>query len=413
MSGVKYWLWLTTRGQMPGMYGRKLLDRFGSPEEAFFAGEAACDGVEEVPPSVREALKNKDLSHVETILNDCEKLGIRILTLQDTEYPERLRQLDDAPCVLYVRGTLPRMDEEAAIAIVGARDATPYGIMTAQRLGMELARQGAVIVSGSARGVDSAALKGAMKGGGKVVSVLGNGIDVIYPWSSEELYQDVAAAGALVSEYPPGTPPDGKNFPVRNRILAGLSLGVVVVEGTMRSGSLITARWALEQNRDVFAVPGNIDAPMSKGPNQLIRRNEARLITDAWEILEEYETLFPAKLRMKAPLSPETEQARLHAGRKKPEEPRRPKAPKKEEPKQEENSGLVLDLTQDPEALTDDEAAILRALQGAVQRTADDLVEKTGLPAKRILSALTLLQVRQLVDEGAGKRFSTTVLLRE
>ena len=412
MSAVKYWLWLTTRGQMPGMFAAKLLEHFGTPERAYFAGEAECEAVETVPKSVREALQDKDLSHVETILNDCETLNIRILTIQDTEYPERLRQLNDAPVVLYVRGNLPRMDEEAAIAVVGARDATPYGTLTAEKLGLGLAQQGAVVVSGSARGVDSAALRGALKGGGRVVSVLGNGIDVIYPWNNGDLYDDVAAAGALVSEFPPGTPPEGKNFPIRNRIIAGLSLGVTVVEGTMRSGSLITARWALEQDRDVFAVPGNIDAPMSRGPNQLIRRNEARLITDAREILEEYEHLFPAKLRPKAPLSPETEEARLNAGRKPPEEPKRRKAPPKEEPKPEENR-LVIDLTQAPDSLTDDEAAVLRALQGEIQCTADDLVERTGLPARRILSALTLLQVRQLVTEDTGKRFSTAVVLKE
>ena len=406
MSTLRHWLWLSTCGPAPGMYAARLLERFGSPEAAYFAGEADCAQVPGLPDSVRAALLDKSLEEADDILARCETLGIRVLTMQDTDYPERLRQLETAPCVLYVKGRLPLMDEEAAVTIVGARRASPYGVRTAREFGLGLARQGVLVVSGSAVGVDSAALKGALRGGGRVVSVLGNGIDVIYPKENRELYEDVAAAGALISEYPPGTPPAPDHFPVRNRLLAGLSLGVLVVEGAARSGSLITARWALDQDRDVFAIPGPIGSELSKGPNALIRRGEARLVSDVWDILEEYADLYPARLRPRVPLSQRAEQDRLAGLEAKPARTP-PPAPEAAEAR------LVIDLKTDPEALTDDEAAILRALQGDRSCTADDLTEQTGIPARRVLSALTMLQVRQLAEQGSAGRFSTKILLKE
>lgn len=430
MSTVRHWLWLSTRGKNPERYAARILARFGTPEGAYHADREAYDRLEDLPETVKQTLLDKSLAGADKILEDCRRLGIRILTIQDADYPERLRQIQDPPCVLYVKGSLPALDEEAAVAIVGARKASPYGIMAARRLGLDLARQGALVVSGSARGIDSAALEGALKGGGQVISVLGNGIDVIYPTGNQALYEDVAARGALISEYPPGTEPKGSHFPVRNRILAGLSLGVVVVEGTETSGSLITARWALEEDRDVFAVPGNIDAPLSRGPNGLIRKSEAKLILDAWDILEEYEFLYPEKLHPKGEL-PETAQAARLGPPPPPAEPamepeerleRPPRkmprlrtAPKpRPEPEQEEEAPtLVVDLRTDPEAFTDDEAALIRALQGGTTRTADDLVEDTGIPARRVMSALTMLQVRQLVRQEPGKGFSTPVRLNE
>ena len=414
MSNLRHWLWLSTRGPAPGMYAARILDQFGTPEGAYYADPAAYAQLEGVPRTVRQALEDKDLSQADQILAQCQSLGIRVLTCQDAAFPQRLAQLDSAPCVLYVKGRLPQIDQEAAVAIVGARQASPYGVMAAGRMGLELARQGALVVSGSARGVDAAALQGALRGGGQVISVLGNGIDVIYPAQHRDLYEDVAAAGALISEYPPGTPPAGSHFPVRNRLIAGLCLGVLVVEGTETSGSLITARWALEQGRDVFAVPGGIDAPLSRGPNGLIRRSEAKLVQDAWDVIEEYQDLYPDKLRPRAPLSPQTAQARLaHLPAAQP----RPSAERREEagspPAQEEAPArLVIDLAKDPEALPDDQAALLRVLQRGQGHTADELVEATGLPARRVLSALTILQVRQMVAE-ENHRFTALVELRE
>ena len=414
MSTLRHWIWLSTRGFAPGQYAARLLEAFGSPEGVYHADQGAYEALD-LPPKVKAALQDKSLREADQVLDHCQRLGIRVVTIQDAGYPQRLREIDTPPAVLYVKGTLPDLDQEAAVAIVGARKASPYGISAARKLGHDLARQGAVVVSGSAWGIDQAALQGAIQAGGRVVSVLGNGIDVIYPQGAQSLYEDVARAGAVLSEYPPGTEPRGAHFPVRNRLIAGLSLGVVVAEGTETSGSLITARWALEQGRDVFAVPGSIDSALSRGPNGLIRRGEAMLIQDAWDILEEYQFLYPAKLQPRNPLPQQAEAARLA-----PEPVKEETVPKgavqnanRVPEKPPEADILVVDLRQEPEAFTDDEAAILRTLQVRGALTPDDLTEATGIPARRILSALTLLQIRRLVGEETGKRFTTKVLLKE
>ena len=414
MSNLRHWLWLSTRGPSPGMYAARLLDHFGTPERAYYAAAEEYDALPDLPSKVRQALMDKDLSEVDAILARCEQKNISVLTCQDAAYPQRLAQLDTAPCVLYVRGKLPQIDQEAAVAIVGAREASPYGVMAARRMGLDLARKGALVISGSARGVDAAALQGALRGGGKVISVLGNGIDVVYPAIHRDLYEDVAAAGALVSEYPPGTPPNGAHFPVRNRLIAGLSLGVLVVEGKTTSGSLITARWALDQGRDVFAIPGGIDAPLSQGPNSLIRRGEAKLVQDAWDIIEEYQDLYPDKLRLRNPLPDRTTQARIGTILPPPVKPSpRQRQEKDETPPQEEAPARrVIDLSREPESFTDDQAALLRALGNGQPCSADDLVERTEIPARRVLSALTLLQVRQMVSE-ENRRFTALVELKE
>lgn len=393
MSALKYWIWMANLGK--GNHASFLLERFGAPELVYAAQDAAYDELP-LPGYVRQGLKEKSLKEAEGILEDCRRLGIRVLTYADTEYPERLRQIEQPPCVLYVKGQLPQIDDDLAIAIVGARKATPYGESAARRLATELARQGALLVSGIAHGVDSAAIKGAISGGGTVLSVLGNGIDVAYPASSKSLYEDIPKVGALLSEYPPGTAPDAAHFPPRNRIISGLALGTVVVEAAQRSGALITARHALEQNRDVFAVPGGWDAPLSQGTNLLIQKGEAKLVLKAWDILEEYSYTYSHKIQQRPPLAEKDYP---------PREKKRPEAEKSAEA-----AGVVIDLNSGDGGLTDDEQAILFYLQ-SISANVDELIEASGLPAKRVLSVLTMLQVRGLVEEAAGKRFHTPVTL--
>ena len=270
-----------------------------------------------------------------------------------------------------------------------------------------------MVVSGIAEGLDSCAIRGALKGGGRVVSVLAGGVDVPYPVQNRYLMEDVAAAGALISEYPPGTRPKGHHFPARNRILSGLSLGVLAVECRAHSGTMITVNHALEQDRDVFAVPGAIDAPMSEGTNRLIRQG-ARLVTCGADILEEYWGRYPLKLSANAPLTPEAAQARLEDLR------RQEKKPVDEEsaPKQEQTSAPqesvreTVPRSEQRERFTDDELAVLAALRKGAM-TADELVETTQLPARRVLSTLTMLQISAAVEERAGKRFAALVQLEE
>ncbi len=414
MSGLKYWLWLTSRKGMDPVSALTVLDHFTTPERAYYADGEDYNDLP-IRPQACQGMLDKELDSAEGILERCDKLDLRIMTFQDGDYPSRLKQLADPPAVLYIRGKVFHFDEEAAIAVVGAREPSVYGRQCAERFGLELAGAGALVVSGMAEGIDSCAIRGALKGGGPVVSVLAGGIDVPFPAHHRYLYEDVAAAGALISEYPPGTPHKGHHFRPRNRILSGLSLGVLAVECRMQSGTMLTVNHAIEQNRDVFAVPGPIaGAPMSEGPNRLIRQG-ARLVTCGADILEEYWGRYPLRLSRSAPLTPEAAQARLddlrrneeNEGEVSPREPKQPDSPQElaHEPRQE----LVSAQTQ-RERFTDDELAVLSAL-GTKTLSADELVELTQLPARRVLSTLTMLQIGGSVEEKPGRRFSSLVKL--
>lgn len=394
MSALKYWLWLT---ELPGLTNQTrlaLLRHFPTPEDVYYADPEEVLLTEGITREQAKLLEDKDCSGADRILADCQRLDLDILTIQDAGYPNRLRNIYDPPCLLYVRGRLPAFDDEASIAVVGTRDCTPYGISSAEKLGYGLAAGGAVVVSGLARGVDSAALRGALRAGGTVTAVLGNGLDVIYPPENQYLYEDVAAAGALVSEYPPGTSPEAKHFPVRNRIMSGLCVATLVVEAPARSGALITAGTALEQGRDVFAVPGPIDAPASVGCNRLIR-DGAGLVSDAWDILGEYEPRFPDKLRREG--ARETPAVLGYQARQKTE-------PKPVPPS--------VSLSHNDYSLTDDQIRLLRALTEEPMLV-DDLIELTDIPTRRVLSALTVLEIEHLVTQHSGKRYARAVNLTE
>ncbi|MCI9011857.1 DNA-processing protein DprA [uncultured Oscillibacter sp.] len=396
---LKYWVWLAELPRLKGPFRLALLRHFGSPEDIFFADREELLLAEDVPPGQAELALNRDLSAADRILADCQRLGQRILTIQDAEYPQRLRNIFDPPLVLYVKGRMPVMDEEAAIAVVGTRECTPYGTACGERLGRELAASGAVVVTGLARGVDSAAARGALRAGGSVVGVTGGGLDVVYPPENGDLYADVAARGVLLSEYPPGSPPDKAHFPVRNRIMSGLSVAALVVEAPGHSGALITARLALEQGREVYAVPGPIDAPDSVGCNRLIR-DGAGLAAEGWDILRDFQERFPEKLRPARKLPAWTPLPTRRRA-----EPRRKPAP---EP---EKAPALRAVSR--EGLTDDQIALLGVLEPEGPVQVDDLIESTGIPARRVSSALTMLEIDGCVRQHDGKRYTRTVALTE
>lgn len=411
MTALKYWLWLTTRRGLDTRDALTVLDHFITPERAYYADPEEYDLLE-LKPNRRQALLDKDFRIPEKILGDCEQLGFHIMTFQDADYPQRLRQLSDPPLVLYIKGKVFHFDEEAAIAVVGARQATPYGEKYAERFGMELTAGGALVISGMAEGLDSCAIRGALKAGGPVVSVLAGGLDVPFPPRNRYLMEDVAAVGALISEYPPGTPHLGYHFPRRNRILSGLALGVLAVECRPFGGTMSTVNHALEQDRDVFAIPGPLDAPMSEGTNLLIQQG-AKLVRKGNDILEEYRDRFPMKLSRAKTLNVEAAQERLKDAEQARErrtalEQKVLVPPPEPEPPQRRN----ISRAEQKEELTDDELAILSAL-GDKTRTADELVELTQIPTRRVLSAMTMLQVQGLVEEKAGRRFSSLVELEE
>lgn len=407
MASLKYWLWLTSLKGIHSAAALRLLDWFVTPERVYYADPEEYELVEGLNAAQRRVLLDKSMDRAETILRDCQGLGLRIMTIQDGDYPDRLRQIPDPPAVLYLRGRNFDFDEEVAVAMVGAREPSEYGRKMAARLGLELARGGALLVSGIARGLDSEAIKGALKGGGRVVSVLAGGLDVGYPYVSRFLVEDVAACGALISEYPPGTPALGEHYHARNRIISGLSLGVVAVECRLSSGTMITANCAWEQDRDLFAVPGAVDMVMSEGTNRLIQQG-AKLVTCGGDILEEYWSRFPLKLQNSAPLTPEAAQQRLEQQRERTTVPVKEKKPAEERPEEQELE--LIPHEQEKARFTDDQLALLRMMDGKAQ-SAETLVELTQIPARRVQSALTMLQVDGAVRELPGRRFEPLVRL--
>jgi len=286
VQDLYHWVALSLAPGVGSVLFKRLIQAFGSPERVFKTPPTKLARVEGIGPKVVESLKRFDWKpRVEKEFRSAQKIGARFVTWEDEEYPPNLKNIYDPPPLLYALGSLLPQDQ-MAVAVVGSRNPTTYGRAAAERISMGLSRRGITVVSGLARGVDSCAHQGALSAGGRTIGVLGCGIDIIYPPENRELFQRVAAQGAVLSEFPLTTPPDSDHFPIRNRIISGLSLGVAVVEATLRSGSLITARLALDQNRDVYAVPGNVDSARSEGTNRLIKEG-AKLVTRADDILEE------------------------------------------------------------------------------------------------------------------------------
>jgi len=270
---------------------RLLLDRFGTPERVFAASPAEIASVGRIGPKLATAIPSlADSTVADDVIALCRKRSVDILLEGSDEYPSLLSRIDDPPGLLFVRGEFLPQDS-LSVAIVGARHATAYGLKIAEQLGASLARAGYTVVSGLARGIDAAAHRGALHAGGRTIAVLGSGVLNIYPPEHADLAREVIDSGVLISELPPLTDPAVGTFPQRNRIVSGLSLGVVVVQAAERSGALITARLATEHGREVFAVPGAIDCRMSRGCHQLIR-DGAKLVESVDDILEEFGPLF-------------------------------------------------------------------------------------------------------------------------
>jgi DNA processing protein len=346
----------TIPGFRAAVYHRAL-SRFGSPAGIVEAGKSGLLGPGGTGSSVCRAVA--DLAVVERWDEETGKAaatGVRIVTLFDEEYPENLRQIADPPPVLYVTGEFGGSDGDA-VAVVGSRAATAYGRFTAGRLSRDLASRGITVVSGLARGVDSCAHAGALEAGGRTLAVLGSGMDHFYPPENRQLAEKISRSGAVVTEFAFGCKPERWHFPLRNRIISGLSLGVVVVEAATRSGALTTANMALEQGREVFAVPGNISSPKSAGPNSLIREG-AKLVSAVEDILEEFPRLAGREATAARPIPP----------------------------------------------LSEEERSLLSQL-GSKPVGVDELIRLSRLPSSRMLSLLTALELKGLIGRYAGRRY--------
>jgi DNA processing protein len=363
-----YWLAL---GLTPGLGARltaRLLEHFGTPEKVFRASLTELEACRLPAPVAQSIHAQRAISAAEKEQAELRKIGAQLLNWNEAEYSKLLRSIYDPPPLLYLRGD-PGVLDRHVIAIVGTRRPTPYGNQVAERLGRDLAARGLVIASGLARGIDASAQRGACSAErGGVIGVLGTGIDIQYPKENRKLYAEVEKRGVIVSEFPLGTPPAPENFPIRNRIVAGLALGTVVVQGEQYSGSIITARLGMEFSRETYAVPGNVTEPMSFAPHQLIRQG-AKLVAGWEDVIEELPT------PVRAELFPVEE------------------APVKErELLVEQGMGKI-------------EGKIYALLKADASVHVDELVETTGLNSSEVLAALCEMEMRGVVRQLPGKQF--------
>jgi DNA processing protein len=343
---------------------RQLLDFLGDPVSILQATRDQLLSVPGIGEDTAESIVRWEKSiDLKTELQRLRDHGCHVVTMLDPQYPGRLREIYDPPSVLYVKGSLSAGDKNS-VAVIGSRQTTHYGIETARRMGYQLAYTGVTVVSGGARGIDTAAHQGALTAKGRTIAVLGTGIDLVFPPENRELFERVAASGAVVTQFPFGRPADKQSFPIRNRIVAGMTLGTVVVEANLASGALITANFANEYGRQVFAVPGRIDSPRSKGCHDLIKKG-AKLCEGVEDILSEFEYLFPPTNRRPSPAE----------------------------------TGVLPGLE-----LPENEQKVVAAL-GDDPMAIDEVIRGSGLPASAVNVALFSLEMKKVVRQLPGKRF--------
>ena len=401
-----HWIWFAELKNISLLQKHKLLEQFHEPEELYHAAEEAL-AQHAVPEQMRQALQEKDLREAEKILRSCMDKGIGILPIADSAYPARLRNTADAPVLLYYTGILPDWDSMPAIGVIGTRKASAYGLQAAWQMGMQIAAGGGLIVSGGAIGGDSAAMQGAVDAGCPVVGVLGGGVDVVYPRCNKKLFADVKEKGCLISEYPPEAETIPWHFLARNRIISGLSNGVLVVEAPKKSGALNTVGHALEQGRDVFVVPGNINTDSCAGSNALLQ-DGATPVLSGWDVLRTYECLYPGKLRkitgtpMQTAVKNDAKVAQKMAT---PAKIQKPQQNLDKKPIDNREISTYSELNRKDPALSDGEQAVLALLTREPQEPAE-VIAKLDMPSGKVLSALTMLTVKGLVCKHPGGRIS-------
>lgn len=380
MNNPEKWIWLSEALYKGGRKANDLLSRFGGVSAIYDADRETLlrSGISLSEKELSRLLE-KDLSRALKILSDCEKDGIRIILRSSPEFPSRLLQIADCPPLLYAKGKPLNVDSEPVISVVGTRRASAQGKSAAKKISSEIAACGGVVCSGMAKGIDTISMEAALSSGGKVIAVLGCGPDIVYPAENRELMKRTEHNGTVVSEYPPKTPPDKINFPQRNRIISALSCGVVIIEAPEKSGALITARIALEQNKDIFAVPSGIFEPVARGSNNLIRMGAAPIASGS-DVMSEYVHLFPGRINLAA--TPEMRDVNT---------------PSAEDVPFSFPPGFL-------DSHSPDERAILLAIGGGEVR-ADKISAECNMPIAKVLSLLTILEIRKSVVQLPGTRF--------
>ena len=391
MSDARYWIWLAT---LPGLTDRqrwRLLEKWQTPRAVYDRSVEEIAAAASLRPSQRNKLKKTPLSAAEGILARCREQHIFVLPFDDPCYPRRLADIFAPPLVLYGLGQRRQLDDEAAVAVVGTRQASPYGVRMAERMGGDLAALGLTVVSGMAKGIDGCALWGALRAGGYAVAVLGSGVDVVYPAENRALYDELCRRGTVLSAYPPGTKPDRWHFPERNRIISGVSLGTLVVEAPAgHSGALLTADHAAEQGRDVFALPGSVENDASAGCLELLRQG-ALLASSAEDVAAVYRYRFPHKIKSALPRRKAAPAA---------ESP----APAAEKPAAKPAPAAAQSYAPDP-ALPPRQQAILQALSPTEPRLMDEVAVATGLPVTAVMADLTMLEIDGYVTKHGAQSY--------
>lgn len=414
----KYWLWLSHSLGRGSRLAVELVRSFGDAESIYFAKREQLQSCGlDVNERVLQKLGRRELSEEEQILQWCDSNGVQVLVPEMGEYPKSLRALKDAPMVLYCLGAMPDFDNYLSCAVVGTRDMTDYGKKMAYNIGAGLADGGAVVVSGLALGIDAMAMTGALEAGGICIGVLGCGIDRVYPKQHAELYRQVLKRGAIITEYAPGVAPLKQNFPVRNRIISGLSQGVLVVEGNKKSGSIITARHAIFQGKDIYAVPGSVGEDGAEGTNFLLKQG-ALPVTAATDILSVYEFIYPHTInvdRLVPHISADMAADNMGVGSKQKPKPdkkktsEKNKASKGAKKKKEKPEKLFPDEDKKPkpaafvsmDELSENDKRVFAYMEPDMPMLVDEIAG-CGLALPKVIASLTMLEMAGAVESGAG-----------
>ena len=413
MSKEQYWLWLTNLPSISSAKITLLLEKFKTPEGVYNAQESDFEGIDKIGKREISALCNKDLARADEILKALQKVGAYTLCFDDEYYPDMLRHCYDPPYVLYVIGERLNWDEMLCISVVGSRECSDYGIEATDEICTSLAEKGIVIVSGMARGIDSAAHRSALKSGAKTVAFLGCGIDVIYPPENDELMRAIAKNGAVMTEFAPGTAPYSKNFPIRNRLIAAFSRGVLLVEAKKKSGTLITANWAIENGKDVFALPGDYNREGSAGCNNLIKIGGAKLVQCADDILEEYvyelENMDIGKYGRAEPVY--VKQSTRKQTKKVHNDERAVDNDKKTEDSDRENINKKrnIDVNNPRYDVLDEKQKHIIELLAQGDKHIDEICRAVGMSASEAGAAMTIMELQGFVIALAGKMFALSI----
>ena len=373
-----------------------LLEYFHDAEDIYAASEEKLQQIPDMTEEILHTLMDKDLSEATRLENVCKRMHISLLSFTDDQYPARLRMLHDAPVLLYYQGVLPDWNSMPIIGIVGTRQATSYGCELASSMSGQISASGGIVVSGGAKGIDTVALESALASGGTAVAILAGGLDRPYPASNIPMFRKICMTGCLLSEYPPGTPSNAWHFPVRNRIISGISNGLLVVEAPAKSGALISARHALEQGRDVFSVPGNVTSPTCAGTNALLQEG-ARAVLSGWDVMKEYQAQYP-NLIQRRDIPARVEQP-MRSVAQKPQLPKQ--ADKKSIDKLEKSTYSGAHTARS--ALTEAEQTLVACVETGGS-LADEIIARSGMNAAEAKKLLTKLALKKVLVLHPGGR---------